>query len=132
MVRGLIHEKDVRVTELNRGEHDARFLPPGELHDGREVVVPGEAELPELRANLLGLVRPALGLEVLPEEVLHRIFVHAQDVHEVLRVPPDPELVRPSRVPSRRFQIPGEKVHERGFARAVGADDAHARAHVDA
>mmetsp|Transcript_15883 Transcript_15883/g.66970 ORF Transcript_15883/g.66970 Transcript_15883/m.66970 type:complete len:373 (+) Transcript_15883:717-1835(+) len=132
VVRRLVHQQDVRVRELDAREHHARFLSAAELHDGRQVVVPGQAELPELRADLLWLVRAPLGLEVLPKQVLHGIFVHGQNVHEVLRVPSDAKLVRPPRVALGGRQVAREQVHERGLARAVGTDDAHSGAHVDA
>ena len=132
MVRGLVHEKDVRVTEADGGEHHARLLTSGELDDGGEMVMARESELSELGANLLGLVRAALGLEVGPQEVLDRVLVHGQHVDEVLGVATDAELVRAAAVALGGLEVAGEEVHQRRLARAVGADDADARAHVDA
>eukprot|EP00959_Pyramimonas_sp_CCMP1952_P304266 6367808-Pyramimonas_sp.AAC.1 len=54
------------------------------------------------------------------------------DVHEVLAVPPDAELVRAAALPAGGDQVPAQQVQQSGLARAVGAHDGDARAHVDA
>ena len=44
-------------------------------------------------------------LRVLPHKVLHRVLVHLQRVHKVLRVAPHAQRVAAPRIAARRLQI---------------------------
>mmetsp|Transcript_10863 Transcript_10863/g.47048 ORF Transcript_10863/g.47048 Transcript_10863/m.47048 type:complete len:268 (-) Transcript_10863:1681-2484(-) len=132
VVGGLVHEENVGIAEMDSGEHHASLLASRELHNWRQVVVARETKLSKLGANLLRLVAPALRLEVTAKQVLHGVLIHRQHIDEVLGVAPDAQLVRPPAVSRGGLKVAREKVHQRGLTSAVGTDDAHPGAHVDA
>lgn len=53
MICGFIQQQDVWLLQADGGEHHARFLPPGELADGGEMMLALEPKAPQLGTHAL-------------------------------------------------------------------------------
>mmetsp|Transcript_4923 Transcript_4923/g.14733 ORF Transcript_4923/g.14733 Transcript_4923/m.14733 type:complete len:341 (-) Transcript_4923:1227-2249(-) len=128
VVRGLVQKKDVRAGEGDGREDDTRLLTSRQLHDGLHVVVPAEAKPAQLRSHVL---HPEAAVWELLQQIVYRCDVQGENVHEVLGIPPNSQLLTAPRIPRRGLDIPGQEVHQGGLSRTIGAHDGYPRAHVD-
>ena len=120
MVRGLVEGEPRRLGEHEERKRESRALAPGQGLDHLLALVAPEEELGQVITDLL--VRH---LGVVAANFLERRVVVAQ-VRRVLVVVGDPRAVSADHFAREGSHAPGDDLHQRRFASAVRANDAHA------
>lgn len=126
MVGRLVQDEDVRVRQAQARERDAGLLAAGQEGHFLQARSARDAEGAQVAAVLLVL----LARVVLRHEG-DGAGVHVQGVDVVLGEEADAQARVLGYQPDRGLELADEEFEDRGFARAVGADDADAGVELD-